>query len=749
MSRRVVLITAVGGGGVGEQLLKALRLADRPYCIVGADAQARSLGLVEADVPVILPFANAADYVDSVLSVCARLGVRAVYPGSEPELLVLARARARFAEAGVVLFANTDAVLATGLDKSLTASFLAEHGFRSPRSMLVTPETALDTVPLPAILKPNTGGGGSANTFVAQDEGELRLFATFLLASYPSFLAQEYVGTAEDEFTVGVLSDLDGQLIHSIAVRRNIMSAFSNRSKVKNRSGNDKLGSQLVVSNGVSQGEIGPFPEVTSVCERMAAALGSRGPLNIQCRLVDGDALVFEINPRFSGTASLRALVGFNEPDLLYRRHVENETLTARFSYRSGYITRGLREVLIEPVLESAAVGRGDFRWRLDALPFIYRPLDTPSNGGGLPDSLPLTVTVDGDTGLVRQVPDAAVDAALARAYDAGSEVPGVMEAHGIGKEYADDFLSLLAGAGLSRLDGKTALEVGCGTAYLLARLKELGASVVGIEPGPHGQEGAALHGVKVVRGFFPSPAIEGTFDLVVLYLVLEHLPDPSVLLAAVRAHVAPGGQVAIVVPDCEAFLEDGDASVLFHEHFSYFTAASLAATLRKVGATRIRVRRSSLSKLLFATFSFGGDHAPEDVPFDRPLVSSLALAHGFRAAVSRTSGKLAAYLAEARGLGESVAVYVPGRFVNYVPLVGLSVDGLRFFDDSTATHGRYFPGIPVAVESGDALVAKPTQRVLVMSTSFGRKIKTRLAPKLPPATRITTLDELLRGEHA
>ena len=206
-------------------------------------------------------------------------------------------------------------------------------------------------------------------------------------------------------------------------------------------------------------------------------------------------------------------------------------------------------------------------------------------------------------------------------------------------------------------------------------------------------------------------------------------------------------------MPDCEAFLEDGDASVLFHEHFSYFTAASLAATLRNVGATSLRVRRSSLSKLLFATFSFGGSpdgtRAPEDVPFDRPLVSSLALAHGFRAAVSRTSGKLAAYLAEARALGESVAVYVPGRFVNYVPLAGLSLEGIRFFDDSTATHGRYFPGISVAVESGDALVANPTKRVLVMSTSFGRKIKARLAPKLPPGTRITTLDELLRGERA
>src|SRR5207249_10442267 len=118
------------------------------------------------------------------------------------------------------------------------------------------------------------------------------------------FLAQEYLGTAADEYTVGVLTDLDGGFIHSIAVRRNILPAFSNRSKVRNRTGNPAFGDQLVVSNGISQGEIGPFPEVTGACEKMAAAQATRGPLNLQCRPVYAEVRVFEINPRFSGTAS-------------------------------------------------------------------------------------------------------------------------------------------------------------------------------------------------------------------------------------------------------------------------------------------------------------------------------------------------------------------------------------------------------------------------------------------------------------
>ena len=153
-------------------------------------------------------------------------------------------------------------------------------------------------------------------------------------------------------------------------------------------------------------------------------------------------------------------------------------------------------------------------------------------------------------------------------------------------------------------------------------------------------------------------------------------------------------------------------------------------------------MRRSSLSKLLFATVSFdaGGSN---DIPFDRSLVSSLALAHRFRAQVSRTADRISAYLADARACGEAVAVYVPGRFVNYAMLAQLPLQGVRFFDDSPALLGRFFPGIPIAVEDGAALVRSPCPRVLIMSTSFGAKIKTRLLRQLAASTKITILDEL------
>ena len=136
--------------------------------------------------------------------------------------------------------------------------------------------------------------------FRSQDADELRLFGEWMLRIYSEFIVQQYVGNAECEYTVGVLCDMDGNLINSIAVRKNILSALSCRMKIKSRF-RDEL---LVISNGITQGAIGRYDDVTAQCEEIALALGTRSASNIQLRFVDGKANVFEINPRYSGTSS-------------------------------------------------------------------------------------------------------------------------------------------------------------------------------------------------------------------------------------------------------------------------------------------------------------------------------------------------------------------------------------------------------------------------------------------------------------
>src|SRR6185312_559946 len=236
---------------------------------------------------------------------------------------------------GLFLPINPPEVIETCLDKVRTMEALGAAGFavgayRRVRSL----DDAAGFEPLPAVLKPSIGGGGSANLYLVHDRAELMACARQLLAIYPEFLAQEYVGTPEDEYTVGVLVGMEGDVLNSIAMRRFILPALSNRIKVANRTARDDLGPVLAVSSGISQGRIGRFPAVTEPCEEIARVLGARGPFNIQCRLVGDRIHVFEINPRFSGTTSLRAMVGCNEPDTLVRAHVLGEEIEPHFAYR-------------------------------------------------------------------------------------------------------------------------------------------------------------------------------------------------------------------------------------------------------------------------------------------------------------------------------------------------------------------------------------------------------------------------------
>ncbi|MEX2577567.1 MAG: ATP-grasp domain-containing protein [Verrucomicrobiales bacterium] len=350
-----VLVTAVGGGGHGEQILKALlHASDSRLEISAADMSETCPQLNWVQKKFRLPPATASGYLEELLAICDEEDINALFHGCEPELRLFSRERKAIEDAKIFLPINPASVIETGLNKARTSRFLEQNGFEPP--VWTECENRGDIFKVerfPVVVKPSVGGGGSANCFIAQDRRELEALADYLhLEEEPqSFILQEYVGRPDQEYTVGVLHDLNGNFLNSIAVKRDLLGSLGTKIRVKNRTERTDLGENLVISTGISQGIIGHFPEVTETCERIAARLDVRGAINIQCRLVDGVVKVFEINPRFSGTTSLRAMVGYNEPHLLIRRHLFGEDIKPRFDYKEGRIARGLyEEFLPEPV---------------------------------------------------------------------------------------------------------------------------------------------------------------------------------------------------------------------------------------------------------------------------------------------------------------------------------------------------------------------------------------------------------------
>ena len=340
-----VCVTAVGGGGFGEQILKALRMAQTPYYIVGTDIVHESTGFSRVDKPCLVPAARKEGYVETMLTLCKEHDVQALLAGSEAELLVLSQHRHLFASQGVFFPGAPHEVLELCLDKCALFEKLDALGIATPRFKRVKDVKELGELTYPLVLKPSQDTGGSNNVFIVQDATEARVFGSYLLRFADEFIAQEYMGTAEEEYTVGVLTDMHGALIQSMALHRSLRLTLSRRLSVPNRTGRAELGKTLVISSGISQGRTGAYPHITAQCERMAEALGARGPFNIQCRVVNGNVYPFEINPRFSGTTCMRAMAGMNEPDLLLRMHVLGEEVSRQAAIAEKTILRCLHEI--------------------------------------------------------------------------------------------------------------------------------------------------------------------------------------------------------------------------------------------------------------------------------------------------------------------------------------------------------------------------------------------------------------------
>lgn len=275
-----ILVTGCGGD-IGQSIGKILKSNPEVfYSVIGADLHNEHAGKFIFDKTVIMSSCRSENYLADLEQLVVKEQIDAIIPISEPELRFFTEYNVGDTLFGKPLIKADSNSLNTGFDKLKTANFLRDHNLPFPESTILKD---LTDPRFPFILK-SRHGSGSKSLFVINDSIDLEYFRL----KFHDFLAQEIVGSEDEEYTCGLFRSKYGE-IRQIIYKRKLVGGFS------------------------GYGSVERVQEIEELLFSIAEGLQLRGSINVQLRISDRGPCVFEINPRFSSTVMFRHLMGFED----------------------------------------------------------------------------------------------------------------------------------------------------------------------------------------------------------------------------------------------------------------------------------------------------------------------------------------------------------------------------------------------------------------------------------------------------
>ncbi len=148
--------------------------------------------------------------------------------------------------------------------------------------------------------------------------------------------------------------------------------------------------------------------------------------------------------------------------------------------------------------------------------------------------------------------------------------------------------------------DNARILDIGCGDGFHVDLLKRFGKStwqVEGIDSDPRAAEGAKRRGVEIRCGRIEDADLETqSYDLILMVMTLEHLPDPLRYVQRAARLLRPGGRLVIVTdntgsPDFWMFGNRHWGGYHFPRHEYLFNKKNLAKLCQKAGLEPLSVK--------------------------------------------------------------------------------------------------------------------------------------------------------------
>jgi carbamoyl-phosphate synthase large subunit len=314
-----VAITGVSGD-VGFGAILGLRAGKVSCWILGLDFNDDCAGSHLCDAyrkvkPVIDP-----DFIGKLEDLLVEHKIQLLLCGVDSEVPLIAKWRNHLQQrTGCRVVVAEEGMVRMFADKFDTTIWLEQHGLNPPNTWLCNSDSTFEEFSprLPMVAKPRQGNASKGLYFLRTDADLER----FLVLKKIDYCLQEFL--EGPEYTCGLLFDSEGNLRDWMSARREL-------------------------DNGKTMmAEVVDSHDIDAFIQRFASQIHFEGPMNLQLKIGgDGQPKVFEVNPRLSGSTSMRIAVGFNDPARIVAHWLFDDPIM-RASVRRAKIFRYLTELVI------------------------------------------------------------------------------------------------------------------------------------------------------------------------------------------------------------------------------------------------------------------------------------------------------------------------------------------------------------------------------------------------------------------
>lgn len=328
MKKLKILVTGAGSG-VGQSIVKSLKISKINAKIIFADIDYYNAGLYRVKDSIIVPKTEKPGALEWFLKYLKKFKIDVLMVGSEHDLIFFSKNKDIIKDkTNCEVCVSNIKLVKMANDKYLTQEFLKKNNL--PHLKTFAPKSLKEALleyknlKLPFILKSRIGTS-SKNVHIIKNKKQFITLFPFIKKP----ILQEHIGPVNNdlktEYTCSFFTKKNKEVIGPFIIKRKLVNGTSWITEVVD---NKKI-KKLVL-------------KISQLIENI-------GSFNIQLRTTKKGPIPFEFNPRFSGTTSIRAYFGFNEPEMFIKDYIYNQNLK-KILIKKGMCMRYNEEIFLNQV---------------------------------------------------------------------------------------------------------------------------------------------------------------------------------------------------------------------------------------------------------------------------------------------------------------------------------------------------------------------------------------------------------------